>query len=190
LLPHPADCFLRRHAIEHRQRCKGGSRSSSTTPAGHFDNLTGAGAPQSLLQSVHSIQLVSRNPKVRPDDPAIWPRRHRPFRQRQKKVCALIRNLSQPPTPHPSTRRQRDGFAHPSSMPEAPLGNSVEETDVGGDGATADRAENAALPGQMANPRWDRPMPCCRRSRELALIESNQGRHHVIRPTTYKRTRA
>jgi hypothetical protein len=102
LLPHPADCFLRRHSVENRQRRKCCSRSSSTTTTGHLDNFTVAGAPQELLQSIQRIQPVSRNPELRPDDAAIRPRRHRSLGQRQQKVGALIRNLTELPAPHPS----------------------------------------------------------------------------------------
>lgn len=121
LLPHPANCFLPRHAVEHRQRGKRRSRSSSTTTTSHLDNFTVAGAPQDLPQSIQRIQPVSRNPEVRPDDPAIRPRRHRPLGQRQQKVGALIRNLTELPTPHTSARRQHQRPAHLSIIPEAPL---------------------------------------------------------------------
>ena len=114
LLPHPADCCIRGHAVEHRQRGECRSRSSSTTAARHLDDFTVPGALQGLPQRIQSIQPVSRNPEVGPGDPPMRPRRRRPLSQRQQKVRALMRNLIELPTAHPGARRQHHSPAHSS----------------------------------------------------------------------------
>src|SRR5215472_14521667 len=70
--PHECHRLTRRHAVQHGDAGEGGAGPAAATPAGNLYTLC-LGATPGFEQRLPCIARVSRQPEVRPPDPACIP---------------------------------------------------------------------------------------------------------------------
>jgi hypothetical protein len=83
---HPVDRVVGRQAVQDSQGGKRGAGPPAAPAARNLDLLSVPGPPQRLLQTVQSINLIRRNPEVRPPDPAMRPGWQWPVGEGQQEV--------------------------------------------------------------------------------------------------------